>query len=303
MKVLVTGCHGFLGHHVTALLLKRGHEVLGVDRITGARSPKAARIAAFERFGERARFVEGNLAKWDFAREVIAKAAPAAIFHAAAQYSIRYTTENLKHYIHGNLVMPVLVLEAAALAGVGRFIYASSQSISDERRPSGLYGASKGFGEEALAAYWHRHKLAGVALRYGVLYGPMIRPDTDFFRTVNDHLAGREAKPGSMFDRHVPLIEISDAAELAVRAIEADTTGTITLPAVAPDPARTYRQILHAAAAITGKPVRTPTAGPVMSPRTPPDMTRVRDVLGWSPRITLPQGLERYIAWARTATT
>jgi UDP-glucuronate 4-epimerase len=303
VKVLVTGCHGFLGHHVTAALLARGHTVIGVDRITGARSPKANRIAEFEKFGRRVLFREGDLSKWPFTEQVITSAKPDAIFHAAGQYSISYTTKNLAHYIHGNLVLPVLVLEAAAIAKVPRVVYASSQSISDARQPSGLYGASKAFGEEALWAYGKRKGLSGVSLRYGVLYGPMIRPDTDFFRVVNNHLAGRGVQPSSQYDKRTPMIEIGDAAEIAVRSIESKADGVHTIPAIAPDGSHTYREVLLAAARITGLPARDIEGEPVRSIPAPPDLSSVRKLLGWVPSVALPQGLERYIPWARTATT
>jgi UDP-glucuronate 4-epimerase len=309
VRVLVTGCNGFLGHHVTALLLARGHEVLGADRPDRAeRSDKRDRKSAADEFRKSKRYhvATGDLAQWAFVRDLLKNSRVDAIFHAAGQYSIAYSTANLKHYIHGNLIAPVLIYEAAALAKVKRIVYASSQAISDARRPSGLYGASKGFGEDALAAYWTRHRIAGVCLRYGVLYGPMIRRDTDFFRTVNDHLARRPPRQGSQWNKRTPLIETRDAAEIAVRSLEAKTEGTITLPAIAEDRPHSYRDVLHVAAHLSGLPALNPDpeAEPA-APRWPPicDVSAVRQALGWSPSITLRIGMERYIEWARTATT
>lgn len=300
MRVLVTGCHGFLGHHVTAALLARGHQVVGLDRISGARSPKADRIA---KFGKDATFHEVDLKHFGRTHAAIAKARPDVIFHAAGQYSIRYSTENLQHYIDGNLILPLYVYEAARLSGVHRVVLASSQAISDARRPSGIYGASKAFGEEALAAYCHRYDMAGVALRYGVLYGPMIRRDTEFFRTVNDHLAGRMAKPGSQFDKRTPLIEVRDAAEIAVRTIEAETTGMLTLPAIAYDTPRSYRDVLLCAAYATDGKVRWPSEPPERGPAEWSDLSATHHALGWYPKIRLEQGMEDYLKWARTAIT
>jgi UDP-glucuronate 4-epimerase len=303
VKVLVTGCHGFLGHHVCAQLLEKGHQVVGVDRITGARSPKANRIAAFAKFGKACRFIEGDLASWAFTRKMMVTEKPRAVFHAAGQYSVKYTTENLQHYITGNLVAPLYLLEAAALSGVFRVVYASSQAISDQRQPSGLYGATKGFGEEAAYAYWVRKGISTVGLRYGVLYGPMIRPDTEFHRTVAEHLAGLEAKPGSQFDKLAPLIEIQDAAEIAVRALEANQGGPHVIPAVANDVRHSYRDVLEAAAAITGRPARAPTPAPQRGPRSPMDQHATRQLLGWVPSITLAKGMGRYLEWAKQSAT
>jgi nucleoside-diphosphate-sugar epimerase len=304
VKVLVTGCHGFLGHHVTALLLKAGHDVVGVDRINGARSPKGNRIAAFQKFGKHVRFVEGELHRWAFISKLTEEVAPDAIFHAAGQYSVKYNSDNDTAYIQSNLVAAYLVCWSLPRAlKVPRIVYASSQAVSDARRPSGAYGATKGVAEDLLAAAHHRYGTDSIALRYGVLYGPMIRPDTDFYRVVNDHLAGREARPSSQYDKRTQMIEIADAAELALRAIECRTGGTHTIPAIAPDGAHTYRAVLHAAALATGKPCRDVAGGPPPHKPVPPDLSSVRKLLDWSPSITLPQGMERYLAWARTAIT
>lgn len=304
MRVLVTGCHGFLGHHVTALLLQHGHHVVGVDRINGARSPKAERIAAFEKFGDRVQFVEGEMHKWAFVRGLAERMEPDAIFHAAGQYSVRYTAENDTHYIQSNLVAAYLVCWSLPRElSVPRIVYASSAAVSDARRPSGAYGATKGVGEDLLGASHARFGTDSVSLRYGVLYGPMIRPDTDFYRTVARHLRGEDAQPGSQYDKRTPMIEIGDAAELAVRAIESRQGGAHTLPAVAPDGAHTYREVLRTAAHLTGLPARDTTPAPLRAPAIPPDLEPVRALLGWAPTTTLPQGMERYLAWARTATT
>ncbi len=126
MKVLVTGHLGFIGHHVTAALIERGHKIVGVDRINGAASFKDDRILAQKPWG---------------------------VTHIAAQYSVKYTPENCVRYVQNNLAAFTYIFEAAKIVGVPRIVYASSIAISDTRQPSGLYGATKAYGEECAHAY------------------------------------------------------------------------------------------------------------------------------------------------------
>src|SRR5690606_15388582 len=124
-----------------------------------------------------------------------------------------------------------------------------------------------------------------------------------FYRTVAAHLAGQQARAGSQWDKRTPMIEIQDAAEIAVRALESQVKGCHTIPAIAPDGSHTYREVLHAAAQVTGLPARDAPGGKLLPPSRPPDLSAVQSLLGWAPSITLPQGMERFIAWSRTAIT
>lgn len=213
MRLLVTGCYGFLGYHLTRLLLEQGHHVLGVDRIRNARSRKDERI-------DRANFPFEECDLCDYKRlfRLVARYKPSVIVHIAAQYSVPYTTENLHRYLRSNCAAFCYVFEAAKLAGVRRVVYASSIAVSDSRTPRGLYGATKGFGELAAHAYSNRG-VHSTGLRYGVVYGPMLREDTGIYRVLTDQLTGRASKLSSDHKSKRCYIEVNDAARCTAKFI------------------------------------------------------------------------------------
>jgi UDP-glucuronate 4-epimerase len=107
MRVFLTGVAGFIGSHVAASLLERGHAVTGVDSLNAYYDPalkqaRLARLAGRESF----RFVQADIADAAALAGAAAGASYDAIVHLAAQAGVRYALDHPGAYTQSNLVGP-----------------------------------------------------------------------------------------------------------------------------------------------------------------------------------------------------
>ncbi len=113
MKVLITGVDGYSGWPLALHLLKRGHDVAGLDsfvtrkRVAEVGSQSATPIHPFpkrqaavqSRLGKELRFYRGDLAKWEFVKDVLERERPEAIVHLAEQRSAPYSMIDVHHAV------------------------------------------------------------------------------------------------------------------------------------------------------------------------------------------------------------
>ena len=130
MKVLVTGCAGFIGMHVAQRLLTRGDEVVGVDNLNGYYSPllKQARLAQLipqTNF----RFQWLDIADRNSTAAFFEEESFDRVVHLAAQAGVRYSLNNPQAYVDSNLVGFANVLEGCRQQVVAHLVYASSSSV------------------------------------------------------------------------------------------------------------------------------------------------------------------------------
>lgn len=194
--VVVTGCAGFIGSHLSAALLDAGAQVTGIDAFTDYYDPaikrsRGARLVGREGF----RLVESDLRSLDLA-PVLAGAA--AVFHLAAQPGVRASWgPEFTVYTERNVLALQHLLEALKERGESapRLVFASSSSVYGDaeslptpeeavRRPISPYGVTKSVGEDLLRVYRRTYGIPCVALRYFTVYGPGQRPDMAFQRLL-----------------------------------------------------------------------------------------------------------------------
>src|SRR5215470_18636833 len=129
-RVLVTGCAGFIGFHVSQRLLATGHEVLGIDNLNRFYNEglKEARLQILEK-ADGFEFVRGDIADLAWVEELFSRHQFGPIIHLAAQAGVRYSLENPHLYVQSNLVAFVNLIEMARKTCVPHFIFASSSSV------------------------------------------------------------------------------------------------------------------------------------------------------------------------------
>ncbi|MFA5082934.1 MAG: NAD-dependent epimerase/dehydratase family protein, partial [Hydrogenophilaceae bacterium] len=190
MKVLITGCAGFIGMHVAQILLARGDEVVGVDNLNDYYDPKL-KLARLARLKGQAgfRFIQADIADRMAMEDLFAAERFNRVVNLAAQPGVRYSLTNPHAYIQTNLVGFGNLLEGCRHNGVEHFVYASSSSVyganthmpfsvhDNVDHPVSLYAASKKANELMAHSYSHLYGLATTGLRYFTVYGPWGRPD------------------------------------------------------------------------------------------------------------------------------
>jgi len=190
MKVIVTGCAGFIGMHVAQVLLQRGDEVFGVDNLNDYYDVNL-KLARLENLNIFSKFHFSKLDLFD--RDLVARYfldnKVDSIIHLAAQAGVRHSVNFPSHYIDNNLSAFGNILEGARHMKVKHLVYASSSSVyggshktpfkEDEcpNTPNSLYAATKKSNELMAYSYSHLHKMPISGLRFFTVYGPWGRPD------------------------------------------------------------------------------------------------------------------------------
>src|SRR6202521_1530269 len=194
MKVLVTGCAGFIGMHTALALLKRGDQVFGVDNMNDyfdvqLKQDRLAQLLRHSAFG----FEKLDIAETPAMVSLFADIGPQRVVHLAAQAGVRYSLKNPHAYVQSNLVGFTNVLEGCRHGNVEHLVYASSSSVyggntklpfsvhDNVDHPVSLYAATKKANELMAHAYSHLYGLPTTGLRFFTVYGPWGRPDMAMF--------------------------------------------------------------------------------------------------------------------------
>lgn len=235
MKLLVTGGAGFIGSHVVDRLVADGHDVAVLDDLsTGSLANLAGAADAYE-------FFEGDIA--DPALVASALKGRDGVIHLAAVASVEASVLDPLRCNKTNLVGTITVLEAAAKAGVSRFVYASSAAVYGEAdsvpidedstmRPRSPYAADKLAGEHYLAHFRRRSGLNGTAFRFFNVYGPRQDPSSPYSGVISIFLAavaaGRKVTIHGDGSQTRDFVYVADVVEAITRALgndePADTT-------------------------------------------------------------------------------
>ena len=250
MKYLVTGAAGFIGMHVSAALLDRGDEVVGLDNLNSyyAVRLKHDRLATLSgRSGFR--FEEVDLADRDGLPKLCEAERFDVVINLAAQAGVRYSITNPHVYVDSNLVGFVNVLEACRHSGVKHLVYASSSSVYGANttmpfsihhnvdHPLSLYAATKKANELMAHTYSHLYQLPTTGLRFFTVYGPWGRPDMALWLFTKAILDGQ---PIDVFNNGLmrrDFTYIDDIVQGVIRVADLIPTADTAWSGEHPDPA------------------------------------------------------------------
>ena len=253
MKVLVTGCAGFIGMHCAERLLARSDEVIGIDNLSPY-YPVELKRDRLRRLEEKKgfRFAKLDLADAGALGKLFAKQKPETVLHLAAQPGVRYSLENPGSYVQANLVGFANLLEAAREHAPRHLVYASSSSVyggnarlpwseSDNvDHPVSLYAATKKSNELMAHVYSHLFGLPATGLRFFTVYGPWGRPDMSpvlFARAIMD---GQPIKVFNHGDMQRDFTYVDDVVEGTLRVLDEPAAPDPAFDSTEPDPAASW---------------------------------------------------------------
>ena len=199
MKILVTGCCGFIGSHLTERLLSEGHEVFGIDNINDYYDIKAKyrNLNILEKY-DRFTFKKEDIRD----TRVIGEWKPDMVCHLASMAGVRYSIKNPKLYFDVNVNGFINILEQCVQNKVKKIIYASSSSVyglnkklpfSEEDKIESCnspYACSKLSMEQIAKTYFQLYGISSIGLRFFTVYGPRGRPDMaidKFLRAIHNN--------------------------------------------------------------------------------------------------------------------
>jgi UDP-glucuronate 4-epimerase len=310
-RVLVTGAAGFIGSHLVDRLLSVGCEVVGVDCFTSyyARELKEANLERAKGCADgRFCFVEGDLLGLDLRRVL---GGVDAIAHLAAEPGVRGSFgERFPVYAERNVLATRRLLEAAAGAGVGHFVYASSSSIygsdggrpireDDPLRPVSPYGLTK-LAAEALVGLYAEKGLPATILRYFTVYGPRQRPEMALSSFTARAARGEPVEVYGNGDQIREMTYVSDAVAATVAALDKPPQDRISRYNVGGGERATVRDLVGLVEDALGKKVvvRYGASAPGDVRSTWADLGRAARELGYEPQVGVEAGVRAQVAWA-----
>lgn len=209
MRVLVTGGSGFLGSHVSDVLVQRGHSVVVLDLQAPASSGRE--------------FVHGDIRD----RDSVLKAVQGcdAVFHCAAIADLDAARSAPQDAIEVNVTGTLVALECAGAAGVQRFIHASSVYVLS--KAGSIYRTTKQAAENLVQDLSAQLDVESTILRFGSLYGPRADANNAILRLVTQAVRDQRIDFWGDGSEIREYIHIADAAELAVDALDAKYAGQV----------------------------------------------------------------------------
>ncbi len=306
-KHLVTGAAGFIGHHLSHRLLDEGHEVVGIDGFTDSYDPseKLARAADLAR---RPGFslVSGHLTELPLERIL---GGVEVVFHLAGRAGVRPSFEREADYRRDNVAATAALLGASRRSlPTRRLVYASSSSVYGNApvpfreeaatAPVSPYGWTK-LEAEQLCLGANDAALETVALRYFTVYGPGQRPDMGLRIFAEAALSGRPIRVFGNGSQSRDFTFVDDIVDATVRAATAPAAGLAVN--VGGGSRVTLTETLELLSELVARPlsVRHEEFAPGDALHTGADLTRARELLGFTPRVTLADGLRAEVDWVR----
>lgn len=233
--VLVTGCAGFIGSHLTEKLLEDGNSVIGIDCFRDYYDPaiKERNISGFINHPAFT-LIRKDICFMDVFPDVD------HIFHLAAQAGVRASWgSSFDQYIHDNITATQRLLEwYKDKKELKKFVYASSSSVYGNApvypvredvmpEPVSPYGVTKLAGEHLCRLYHVNYGLPTVSLRYFTVYGPRQRPDMAIHKFMMAIIEGREIEIYGDGTQMRDFTYVSDVVRANILAAEKGVTGEV----------------------------------------------------------------------------
>tara|TARA_B100000287_G_scaffold55226_1_gene48474 strand:- start:9548 stop:10561 length:1014 start_codon:yes stop_codon:yes gene_type:complete len=201
-KILVTGSAGFIGYHLVKSLIKRNHDVIGIDNLNEYydKKLKTKRLDNLNLLKEDHSysgsydFYQLDLIDKNRLEELFSKNKFEIIINLAAQAGVRYSIDNPYSYMESNLVGFMNILECCRSSEIKHLIFASSSSVyginiqqpfsvdHNTNFPISLYASTKKSNEVLAFSYSHLYDIPMTGLRFFTVYGPFGRPDMAYFK-------------------------------------------------------------------------------------------------------------------------
>lgn len=195
MRILITGCSGFIGFHLSFFLLKKRFKVFGIDSMNNYYDVnlKVERLKILKKFNNFyfKKFDISNRKKVDF---FFNKNSIDCIVNLAAYAGVQYSLKNPDVYFQTNEIGFYNLLENARIKKIKKIIFASSSSVAGNGNfnffketdntdcPISLYSATKKNNEILAHFYATHYKIKIIGVRFFTVYGPYGRPDLSIYK-------------------------------------------------------------------------------------------------------------------------
>lgn len=314
MKILLTGCAGFIGSHTLDRLLKDGHQVIGIDNFDPFydRSLKAANIATHADHSD-FELLEADLADLETYSKLkfLMGGQPFdAVIHLAAKAGVRPSIEDPVGYQRANVIATQNLLEFVRGEDIKQFVFASSSSVygvnpnvpwsekHDVSGPISPYASTKVSCELLGHVYSHLYGIRVLGLRFFTVYGPRQRPDLAINKFVRLIEAGEPIPVFGNGSTRRDYTFITDIVEGILGSLHYQGSDYEVIN-LGNDQTVTLSEMIATIEEVLGKNaiIDRQLEQPGDVPQTWADVTKAKKMFGYAPTTTFKLGVEKFVHW------
>ncbi|MGI5455109.1 dTDP-glucose 4,6-dehydratase [Streptomyces sp. CA-249302] len=310
MRILVTGGAGFIGSHYVRTLLDGGYPGYEFARVTVLDAlTYAGNRANLPAAHPRLQFVQGDIGDLPLLLDLLP--GHDAVVHFAAESHVDRSVESSAAFFQTNVVGTQNLLEACHRTGVERFVHVSTDEVygsitegswTEEwpLAPNSPYAASKAGSDLAVRSYWRTHHLDASITRCSNNYGPHQHPEKLIPLFTTNLLQGR---PVPLYGDGLNVREwlhVDDHCRAIQLVLAEGRAGEIYN--VGGGNEQTNRDITERLIELCGADrslIRRVADRKGHDLRYSLDETKIREELGYAPRVGFEEGLAGTVAWYR----
>lgn len=311
LKVLVTGCAGFIGSHTCKSLVEEGCRVWGLDNLNDYYDPlwKKENLTEINNLDGDFTFIEGDILDEGNNDKVFDKLEPDTVVHLAARAGVRPSIEQPELYQQVNILGTLKILEQMRKREVPQMVFASSSSVYGMQekipfeetdavnQPISPYAATKKSGEMLAYTYAHLYGIRTTCLRFFTVYGPAGRPDMAPYLFTQAILSGKPVRQfgdGSSKRDYTYIDDIVSGVVASVKSafeFEIINLGNST-PVSLNEFISTIEEVTGKKATIVRENFK-----PGDVPVTFASVDKAKKLLGYEPRTSLKEGMTEFVQW------
>ena len=308
-KVVVTGCSGFIGFHLSNSLLEADKQVIGIDSLNSAYDVKLKEIRLDE-LNKKNNFIffNNNLSQKDSLNE-IKKYDVSTIYHMAARAGVRQSFLDPQSYIEDNTYATANVSMFCKEMEIPEIILASTSSIygdsgenlmieeKDEKiKPPSVYASTKLSGESLSKIILEDTNTNLIISRFFTVYGPYGRPDMSILRFIHWIMNEENVKVFGNGEQQRSFTYIQDVVDALIRMSGLEKSYTLN---VGSNITVSLNEVIKLIEEFSGKNANIENLERAYKDPdvVRPNLENIKNTIGWEPTTKIKDGIEKTVSW------
>ena len=311
--IVVTGCAGFIGFHLTKNLLEKNKKIIGIDILDKYYDPKKKRDRLrILKKNKNFKFIKIDLNKYDVIFSKLKNYKIQLIIHLAAQPGVRISIKNPHNTLKQNLVPFINILEIARIKKVKKFLFASSSSIYGDTKvypfvekdmqnvPVSVYGATKLSNEIIASSYSKNFNIKTIGLRFFTVYGPYGRPDMAYYSFLDNLKKNKTIKvfnKGNMLRDFTYVDDVIKGITSLINLKMKKNHDVINIGKGKPDQLMKLIKLLEVNYKKKFKIEYTKNIPNGDIKKTFSNVNKAKKLIKWRPKVNLDEGIKKFVNW------
>lgn len=313
MTILITGCAGFIGFHLSSELVSK-YKIIGIDNLNNYYDPelKKNRLKILKN-KRNFSFYKIDLLNYKKINQIIKKNKIKYIIHLAAQAGVRHSINNPGAYFKSNIEGFFNILELSKVNKIKHLVFASTSSVYGDNKnfplkensntdtPLSFYAASKKSNEVMAYSYSNIYKLPCTAVRFFTVYGPFGRPDMSLFKFTNKIIKNQYISLYNRGNHERDFTYIDDIVDGIAAVVNKIPKNKIPYkvynigngkPRKLIDYLNIIEKFLNKKSKVKKLPLQ---AGDIV--KTHADVNLLKKDVGYKPKTTIEEGIKKFLDW------